>query len=117
MFGAWLTGTTSSLRLCSFAALSFVRLTDPTNNLLGRRGTIFLCGVFCTLPVIGSAFTQTWEQLFICRLLLGIGAYLVLPSHDLVADVRNHAAGMGMKATTVPVFAYAEPLSSLESPS
>lgn len=37
------------------------------------------------VPVIGSAFVQTWEQLLICRLLLGIG--------------------VGVKATTVPIFA------------
>ena len=41
--------------------------------------------MFCFLPVIGGAVTQTWEQLFITRLLLGIG--------------------MGSKASTVPIFA------------
>ncbi|KAH8804213.1 sugar transporter [Flagelloscypha sp. PMI_526] len=60
-------------------------LTDPLNNYLGRRGTIFFCGIFCTFSVIGSGFAQNWYQLFICRLLLGIG--------------------MGPKASTVPVYA------------
>jgi sugar porter (SP) family MFS transporter len=60
-------------------------LTDPLNILLGRRGTIFVCGIFCTLSVIGSACSQTWPQLLVTRLLLGIG--------------------MGAKASTVPVFA------------
>ncbi|KXN84699.1 Putative polyol transporter 1 [Leucoagaricus sp. SymC.cos] len=40
-------------------------LTDPLNYLLGRRGTIFIAGIFCTLTVIGSACAQTWPQLFI----------------------------------------------------
>ncbi|KAF4622132.1 hypothetical protein D9613_009095 [Agrocybe pediades] len=60
-------------------------LTDPLNYYLGRRGTLFWCGIFCTFSVIGAACAQTWEQLFICRLLLGLG--------------------MGPKATTSPVFA------------
>ena len=41
--------------------------------------------MFCLLSVIGSALTQNWYQLFICRLLLGIG--------------------MGSKASTVPIYA------------
>lgn len=60
-------------------------LSDPANFYLGRRGTIFIAAVFCFLPVIGSAFTQTWPQLFICRLLLGFG--------------------MGMKGSTIPIYA------------
>ncbi|KAJ3713394.1 hypothetical protein EV361DRAFT_936800 [Lentinula raphanica] len=67
------------------AALIGCWLTDPLNILFGRRGTIFICGIFCTLTVIGSACAQTWPQLLVCRLLLGIG--------------------MGAKASTVPVFA------------
>lgn len=60
-------------------------LADPLNHFFGRRGTIFFSGVFCLLSVLGSAFTQTWEQLFICRLILGIG--------------------MGAKGSTVPIYA------------
>jgi MFS family permease len=59
-------------------------LSDPINNYLGRRGTIFVSAVFCVLTPIGSALAQTWPQLFIIRLLLGIG--------------------MGTKASTVPIF-------------
>ncbi len=58
--------------------------SDPLNNYFGRRGTIFVSAVFCLLSVIGSGLTQNWYQLFICRLLLGIG--------------------MGCKASTVPIF-------------
>ncbi|KAF8970958.1 sugar transporter [Flammula alnicola] len=60
-------------------------LTDPLNHFFGRRGTLFWCGIFCTLSVIGQGLAQTWEQLFVCRLLLGLG--------------------MGPKAATSPVFA------------
>ena len=60
-------------------------VSDPLNFYLGRRGTIFVAAVFCFLPVIGSAVTQSWEQLFVCRLLLGFG--------------------MGAKGSTVPIFA------------
>jgi len=60
-------------------------LSHPLNFRFGRRGTIFVSAFFCFASVLGSAFTQTWPQLFICRLLLGIG--------------------MGSKASTIPVFA------------
>jgi MFS family permease len=59
--------------------------SDPLNSFFGRRGTIFVSANFCLLSVIGTAFTQTWEQCLICRLLLGVG--------------------MGAKASTVPIFA------------
>ena len=59
-------------------------MSDPLNNYLGRRGTIFISAMFCCLSVIGSACTQNWQQLFVTRLLLGVG--------------------MGCKASTVPIF-------------
>jgi MFS family permease len=60
-------------------------VSDPLNFYLGRRGTIFISAIFCFFPVIGSAFTQTWVQLFICRLLMGFG--------------------MGCKGSTIPIYA------------
>ena len=60
-------------------------MSDPLNNFFGRRGTIFFSAVFCFLSVIGSACSQSWPQLFVTRLLLGIG--------------------MGAKASTVPIYA------------
>ena len=60
-------------------------LSDPINNYLGRRGTIFIAAVFCLLSVIGSAVTQNWQQLFVTRLLLGVGR--------------------GCKASVVPIYA------------
>jgi MFS family permease len=59
-------------------------LSDPVNELLGRRGTIFIAAIFSVLAPIGSGLTQTWGQLVACRVLLGIG--------------------MGLKEVTVPVF-------------
>lgn len=46
--------------------------SDPINNYLGRRGTIFVSAVFCLLTPIGGALCQTWEQLFITRLLMWV---------------------------------------------
>lgn len=60
-------------------------LSHPLNHRFGRRGTIFMSALFCFASVLGSAFTQTWPQLFACRILLGVG--------------------MGSKASTIPVFA------------
>ncbi|AEO60112.1 hypothetical protein MYCTH_2308979 [Thermothelomyces thermophilus ATCC 42464] len=60
-------------------------LSDPINNLFGRRGVIFISAHFCIWPVIGSAFCHTWPQQLACRLLMGIG--------------------MGVKASTVPIYA------------
>ncbi|KAI5919052.1 sugar transporter-domain-containing protein [Camillea tinctor] len=60
-------------------------LSDPLNNWIGRRGVIFVSAHFCLWPVIGSAFCNTWGQQLACRLLMGIG--------------------MGVKASTVPIYA------------
>ncbi|KAK4175773.1 putative arabinose-proton symporter [Triangularia setosa] len=60
-------------------------LSDPINNLWGRRGVIFFSAHFCLWPVIGSAFCHTWWEQLICRLFMGVG--------------------MGVKASTVPIYA------------
>ncbi|KAK0262691.1 hypothetical protein LTR35_017699 [Friedmanniomyces endolithicus] len=60
-------------------------LSDPCNNYLGRRGTIFLTACVLIITPIASAFTQTWQQLFGVRIILGIA--------------------MGIKGSTVPIFA------------
>lgn len=60
-------------------------VSDPCNFYFGRRGTIFISAVFCLITPIGGAVSQTWEQLFITRLLMGVG--------------------MGLKGSTVPIFA------------
>ncbi|KAF8972920.1 hypothetical protein BDZ97DRAFT_1648848 [Flammula alnicola] len=80
----WIVGLINSGPYIS-ACLMGCWCSDPLNNLLGRRGTIFISAIFCTLSVIGSGLAQTWPQLLVCRLLLGLG--------------------MGAKASTVPVYA------------
>lgn len=60
-------------------------LSDPVNNWIGRRGVIFVSAHFCLWPVIGSAFCHTWGEQLACRLLMGVG--------------------MGIKASTVPIYA------------
>lgn len=59
-------------------------ISDPINNWIGRRGTIFVGAIFSLLAPIGMATSQKWGQLVACRVLLGIG--------------------MGLKEVTVPVF-------------
>jgi hypothetical protein len=59
-------------------------ISDPMNDWLGRRGTIFVAAIFSLLAPIGSGCTQHWGQLVATRILLGIG--------------------MGLKEVTVPVF-------------
>ncbi|KAJ3534007.1 hypothetical protein NM208_g7722 [Fusarium decemcellulare] len=57
---------------------------DPINNWIGRRGAIFVTGLFCIFPVLAQAFTQNWWGLLICRLFMGLG--------------------MGIKISTIPVY-------------
>lgn len=82
--GSWIFGLVNA---APYFAAAFVGcwFSHPLNNRIGRRGTIFVSAIFCFGSVLGSAFTQSWPQLFACRLLLGIG--------------------FGTKASTIPVFA------------
>lgn len=80
---SWIIGFVNSspyIAICLFTAW----LSDPVNDFLGRRGTIFVAAVFSLLAPIGSGLTQKWGQLVACRIMLGIG--------------------MGLKEVTVPVF-------------
>lgn len=79
----WLVGLINGAPYLASAFLG-CWLSDPLNNYFGRRGCIFFSAIFCLIPVIGSGVTQTWYQLFVTRLLLGIG--------------------MGSKASTVPIY-------------
>ncbi|KAF2173431.1 hypothetical protein M409DRAFT_61842 [Zasmidium cellare ATCC 36951] len=69
-----------------FIAIAFFAawISDPLNERVARRGTIFIGCIFSLLAPIGSAFAQNWGQLVACRILLGIG--------------------MGLKEVTVPVY-------------
>ena len=45
---------------------------DPLNEyFLGRRAAIFVSGIFVLASVIGGACTRNWQQLLVCRVLLG----------------------------------------------
>ena len=59
-------------------------ISDPVNERIGRRGAVFVGSIFSLIAPIGSALTQSWGQLAVCRILLGIG--------------------MGLKEVTVPVY-------------
>lgn len=80
----WLVGVVNSAPYIA-SALCGCWLSDPLNNIMGRRGTIFLTGIVLLVTPICSGLTQSWETLFVVRLILGLG--------------------MGAKGATVPVFA------------
>lgn len=71
--------------LASGSAFIGCWLSDPCNKYFGRRGVIFISAIFLILTPIGGAVSQTWEQLFATRILMGIG--------------------MGLKGSTTPIFA------------
>ncbi|KAI3558852.1 hypothetical protein CABS02_00892 [Colletotrichum abscissum] len=80
---SWIIGLVNSMpyiTICLFAGW----ISDPLNDLLGRRGVIFIAAIFSLLAPFGMALSQTWGQLAACRMLLGLG--------------------MGLKEVTVPVF-------------
>ncbi|KAF2660475.1 MFS general substrate transporter [Lophiostoma macrostomum CBS 122681] len=57
-----------------FAAMAGPFLFDPICNatFLGRRGSVFITGVFSLAASLGSASIHTWQQLLACRMILGI---------------------------------------------
>ncbi|KAB8232766.1 sugar porter family MFS transporter [Aspergillus alliaceus] len=79
----WLVGVVNSAPYLATAFLG-CWLSDPLNKYWGRRGVIFISAIFCLLTPIGSAVSQTWPQLFITRILMGIG--------------------MGLKGATIPIY-------------
>lgn len=80
----WIVGLVNAAPYIS-SALVGAWLSDPLNNYLGRRGTIFVTALVLIATPIASGFTHSWETLFVVRLILGLG--------------------MGAKGATVPVFA------------
>ncbi|KAJ0305444.1 hypothetical protein COL516b_005138 [Colletotrichum fioriniae] len=79
----WIIGAINSapyMAICVIACW----LSDPVSNWFGRRGAIFLGAIFSILGPVGQALCQTWPQILICRILLGMG--------------------MGLNEVTVPVF-------------
>lgn len=80
----WIVGLVNA---APYYAAAFIGcwMSDPLNFHFGRRATIFISAIFCLFSVIGSGLSQTWEQLLVTRILMGMG--------------------MGCKASTVPVYA------------
>ncbi|KAK4497808.1 hypothetical protein PRZ48_010462 [Zasmidium cellare] len=79
----WLVGFVNGAPFVGIAMFA-AWISDPLNDWMARRGTIFIGCIFSLLAPIGSAFAQNWGQLVACRILLGIG--------------------MGLKEVTVPVY-------------
>ncbi|KAM7199603.1 Sugar transporter domain containing protein [Rhypophila sp. PSN 637] len=85
-------------------------LSDPVNYYFGRRGAIFFSAHFCLWPVIGSAFSRTWEQLLVNRLLMGIGMGAKASSGNYVLMPPFHTNlvltdWLTLKLHVVPIFA------------
>jgi MFS family permease len=67
------------------ASIAGCWLSDPLQSLiLGRRGAIFFSACLCLAGAVGCAFSQTWQQLLGCRIVLG--------------------AAMGAKASVTPIY-------------
>ncbi|KAL4796063.1 hypothetical protein BDV19DRAFT_398528 [Aspergillus venezuelensis] len=61
-------------------------LSDPLQEgRFGRRPALLISGILCTAFVLGTSRCTNWQQLLVCRLLLGVG--------------------VGTKASIAPVFA------------
>lgn len=80
----WILGLVNSAPYLCCAILG-CWLTDPLNNWLGRRGTIFFCATLSFLTCIWQGVTNSWPHLFVARFVLGLG--------------------IGPKSSTVPVYA------------
>ncbi|KAJ5242443.1 uncharacterized protein N7469_000770 [Penicillium citrinum] len=68
----WIVGLVNSIIFLT-AGLVGAFIVDPLNHYLGRRGEIFVTALCLTATPIGSAFTHNWQQLFVCRFIMGIG--------------------------------------------
>lgn len=62
----------------------YLRLTQPLNQLLGRRGTILFTCLFSIVSCLLQAFSQSWRMMVGFRILLGVG--------------------IGLKSATIPVY-------------
>lgn len=80
----WLLGLVNSAPYLCCGVVS-CWLTHPLNQYLGRRGTICLTAFISFATCIWQGVTNSWQHLFVARLILGFG--------------------IGPKSTTVPVYA------------
>ena len=65
-------------------AYIYLRLTQPLNAVLGRRGTIFLACLFSIASCLLQAISRTWRMMVGFRILLGVG--------------------IGLKSATIPIY-------------
>jgi MFS family permease len=80
----WIFGAVNAITYFS-ASIVGAYISDPLNGrFLGRRGALFVAGLFGFASVIGSAYSSNWKQLFTTQFLLAIG--------------------IGAKASIVPIF-------------
>ena len=80
----WLKGLVASGPYIACAFLGSW-LTEPLNYFLGRRGTICLTAFISFASCIWQGVTNSWQHLFVARLVLGLG--------------------IGPKSATVPMYA------------
>ena len=85
-------------------------ISDPVNNRLGRRGTVFVGSFLCLGANLGSSVSETWPQLLVSRLVLGIGLGLnastvsVFAAECAPADIRGGLAVSWQMWTAFGVF-------------
>jgi hypothetical protein len=90
----WLFGLINGAPFFSGSVVGFF-FTDPFSNrkIFGRRLVLYIAGIFSFGSVLGSAGVQTWKQLLVCRLLLGIGmgtkACIVCQTFSLIVTHFN----------------------------
>lgn len=80
-------------------------LSDPINFHFGRRGTIFFAANFCLWPVLASGFCHTWQELFACRILMGIGMGTKAATGELVSMPLKCTGIVLTSSCVVPIFA------------
>ncbi|KAI0696760.1 hypothetical protein C8T65DRAFT_663212 [Cerioporus squamosus] len=80
----WLIGLSMEHHPCLCCGILSCWLTGPLNRWLGRRGAIFVAGVFSFVTCIWQGVTNSWQHLLVARFFLGFG--------------------LGPKSATVPVY-------------
>lgn len=80
----WILGAVNSAPYFS-CALVACWLTDPLNQYLGRRGTIFITCAIASLTCFWQGFVNTWWHLLIARF---VRQYSYLCPQDTKANVE-----------------------------
>ena len=86
VLGCWVTGPVCiSIKFVPrHDTILTLAVVAQLNRLLGRRGAIFVAGVFSFVTCIWQSVTNSWPHLFVARFFLGFG--------------------LGPKSATVPVY-------------